>query len=193
VVNHEVVLVRHGETEWTITGQHTSRTDVALTDNGREQARRIAQRLAPRHYALVASSPRERALETCRLAGFGADVTVDDDLAEWDYGDYEGRTTVDILRERPTWSLWRDGAPNGETPAQVAARADRLIARLRALDGDALLFSHGHFLRVLGARWVGFDGADGARLALVPASVSVLGWERATPVIARWDDDGTPA
>jgi broad specificity phosphatase PhoE len=190
---HEVVLVRHGETEWTITGQHTSRTDVALTETGREQARRVAQRLAPRAYVLVGSSPRRRALETCRLAGFGDDVTVDDDLGEWDYGDYEGRTTADIRRERPTWSLWHDGAPNGETPAQVEARADRVITRLRALGGDAIVFSHGHLLRVLGARWAGLGVADGARLGLVPASVCVLGWERDTPVITRWDDDGTPA
>jgi probable phosphoglycerate mutase len=190
---NDVVLVRHGETEWTITGQHTSRTDVPLTETGREHARRIAQRLAPRTYALVGSSPRQRAFETCRLAGFGDDVTLDDDLVEWDYGDYEGRTTADIHRERPTWSLWRDGAPNGETPPQVEARADRVITRLRALDGDAIVFSHGHFLRVLGARWAGLGVADGARLGLVPASVGVLGWERDTPVITRWDDDGSPA
>jgi probable phosphoglycerate mutase len=190
---HEVVLVRHGETEWTITGQHTGRTDVPLTEAGRAQARRIAPRVAPRRYALVLSSPLGRAVETCRLAGFGDEVVVDDDVAEWDYGDYDGRTTADIRRECPNWSLWRDGAPSGESPAQVEARADRVVARLREVDGDAVVFSHGHFLRVLAARWIGLGAADGARFALVPGSVCVLGWERETPVIARWDDDGSPA
>jgi probable phosphoglycerate mutase len=189
----EVVLVRHGETEWTISGQHTSRTDVPLTDAGREHARRIGQRLAGRRFAFVLSSPMQRALETCRLAGFGDVATTDDDVKEWDYGDYEGRTTADIRKQQPDWSLWHDGVPNGETAAQVGERADRVIACLRAIDGTSIVFSHGHFLRVLAARWVELAPTDGARFALEPASLSVLGWERETPVLTRWNDTPNPS
>ncbi|MDQ1519102.1 MAG: hypothetical protein QOI55_175 [Actinomycetota bacterium] len=184
----EVMLVRHGETEWTISGQHTGRTDVPLTDAGREHARRIGERLAGRRFAFVLSSPMQRALETCRLAGFGDVATTSDDVKEWDYGDYEGRTTADIRTEHPDWSLWRDGVPNGETAAQVGERADRVIARLRAIGGTSIVFSHGHFLRVLAARWVELAPTDGARFALEPASLSVLGWERETPVLTGWNN-----
>jgi broad specificity phosphatase PhoE len=187
VTRHEVVLVRHGETEWSRTGQHTGRTDIDLTDEGRAQAKQLAAALVLRKFALVLTSPRTRALDTCRLAGFGDRCEVDDDLAEWDYGEYEGRTTAAIHEARADWSLWRDGAPGGEHAADVAARADRVLARVRAVDGDTLVFSHGHFLRVLGARWVALDAADGGRFALDPASVSVLGWERDTPVFERWN------
>jgi len=185
---HEVVLVRHGETEWTISGRHTGRSDIPLTDAGRQEARRLAVRLAARPCALVLSSPSARALETARLAGFDDRVVTSVDVAEWDYGDYEGRTTADVHAERPDWSLWRDGCPGGEDATQVGARADRVIAAVRAVDGDAIVFSHGHFLRVFAARWVELAPADGARFALDPASVSVLGWERATPVFRRWND-----
>jgi probable phosphoglycerate mutase len=187
VSRHQVVLVRHGETAWSRSGQHTGRTDVDLTDTGRAQSAALASRLASRSFALVLTSPRTRAAETCRLAGFGDRREVDADLAEWDYGDYEGRTTADIRQERPGWSLWRDGVPGGERGADVGARADRVIARARAADGDTLVFSHGHFLRVLGARWIELDVADGGRFALDPASLSVLGWERETPVFACWN------
>jgi probable phosphoglycerate mutase len=182
-------LVRHGETEWTITGQHTSRTDVALTDAGRRDAERLGATLSDAHrFALVLTSPMQRARETCRLAGFDGSAVVSDDVTEWDYGDYEGRTTADIRKERPDWSLFRDGVPGGETAAQVGARADRVIARARAVDGDTIVFSHGHFLRVLAARWLELAPTDGARFALEPASISVLGWERETPVLDRWND-----
>jgi broad specificity phosphatase PhoE len=187
VPRHDVVLVRHGETEWSRAGRHTGRTDIELTDAGRARAKHLGTALDGRAFALVLTSPRRRAIETCELAGFGARAEIDDGLAEWDYGEYEGRTTVEIHASRPDWSLWRDGAPGGEQPAAVAARADRVIARVRAVAGDTLVFSHGHFLRVLGARWAGLDGADGARFALDPASVSVLGWERETPVFERWN------
>jgi probable phosphoglycerate mutase len=185
---HEVVLVRHGETEWTISGRHTGRSDIPLTDAGREQARRLGVDLAARPFALVLSSPRARALETARLAGFDDHIVTSDDVMEWDYGDYEGRTTADIHAERPDWSLWCDGCPGGEDAAQVGARADRVIARVRAVDGDAIVFSHGHFLRVFAARWIELAPGDGARFALDPASVSALGWERATPVFCLWND-----
>lgn len=182
----EVVLVRHGETAWTISRQHTSRTDVPLTDRGRERATALGERLADRPFALVLSSPRRRALDTCRAAGF-PDAVVDDDLVEWDYGEYEGRTTAEIREERPGWTLWGDGAPGGETAAQVTARADRVVERLRALDGDAAVFSHGHFLRVLAVRWLALPATEGRLLALDPGSTSVLGWEREQPVVRSWN------
>jgi len=182
----EVVLVRHGETEWTLSRQHTSRTDVPLTDRGRERAAALVDRLAARRFALVLTSPRRRAADTCRAAGF-PDATVDDDLVEWDYGDYEGRTTAEIREERPGWTLWQDGAPGGETAAEVTARADRVVRRVRAVDGDVAVFSHGHFLRVLAARWLGLPATEGRLFALDPGSTSVLGWEREQPVLSRWN------
>jgi probable phosphoglycerate mutase len=182
----EIVLVRHGETAWTISRQHTSRTDVPLTDRGLERAAALRERLADRRFAVVLTSPRRRAIDTCRAAGY-PDATVDDDLVEWDYGDDEGRTTADIREERPGWTLWADGSPGGETAVEVTVRADRVIERLRAVDGDAAVFSHGHFLRVLAARWLGLDAAAGRLFALDPGSTSVLGWEREQPVLRSWN------
>jgi probable phosphoglycerate mutase len=177
-------------------GRHTSRTDVPLTDNGRAQARALGERLRSHTFAAVMSSSRARALETCRLAGLAglagavSAVEVTDDLAEWDYGEYEGRTTHDIRADVDGWTVWQDRAPGAEPLAHVAERADRVVARVRAASGDVLCFSHGHFLRVLAARWVGWDARAGASLALDAGSISVLGWERETPVITRWNDTG---
>ncbi len=186
------ILVRHGETEWTLTGQHTGRTDIPLTDNGRAQAGRLGAALAERELTLVLSSPLSRALETCRLAGLGDQVQTAAELLEWDYGDYEGLTTPQIRTRRPRWSLWLDGAPGGETAADVGLRADAVVAEIRdALAteaGDVAVFGHGHALRVLAARWLGLPPAEGRLLALEPASVSVLGHEREQPVIRRWND-----
>lgn len=181
-----LVLVRHGETAWTISGQHTSRTDIALTERGRAQARGLAGVLAAYSPTTIVTSPMQRAKETATLAGF-ATPEVSDDLREWDYGDFEGRTTADIRADAPSWSLWHDGAPAGETPAKVAARADSVIGRLRQQGGIVLVFSHGHLLRVLAARWVGMDGSAGASFVLSPASVSVLGWEREQAVFLAWN------
>lgn len=182
-----VVLVRHGETEWSRAGRHTSRTDVPLTDEGRREAAGLAAPLRARTFGLVLTSPLARARDTCALAGFGVVARVDDDLREWDYGDFEGRTTADIRAAEPGWSLWSEGAPGGETPAAVAVRADRVIARVRAASGDVLVFAHAHLLRVLAVRWVGLAASDGARLALAPARISVLGYERETAVIEQWN------
>lgn len=187
----ELVVVRHGATEWSTSGQHTSRTDLPLTEAGREEARQLATVLAARPFGLVLTSPRRRAADTAALAGFGDRAEVCEDLVEWDYGDDEGRTTAEIRTDRPGWTLWRDGVPNGETVEQVAARADRVIERVRASGVDAVVFSHGHLLRVLAARWVGLPGADGRLLALAPASVSVLGWEREQAVVLGWNDVAT--
>ena len=185
---NEVVLVRHGQTEWSLSGQHTGTTDIPLTDEGRRQAELLGARLARWQFALVLTSPLSRARETCRLAGLADAAEVAEALREWDYGDYEGLRTVDIREERPGWGLWVDGVPNGETVEEVGRRADRLIERAQAAEGDVALFAHGHVLRVLGARWVGLSPADGRLLALTTASVSVLGWERETAVIERWNE-----
>src|SRR2546426_9366946 len=147
----EVLLVRHGQTEWSLSGQHTGTSDIPLTDEGRRQGERLGERLAGREFELVLSSPLQRALETCRLAGLSDQVQVREELREWDYGTYEGRTTADIRADRPDWYLWRDGCPDGETAAQVAARTDRIVAELRGLEGDGAVFAHGHLLRMLGA------------------------------------------
>lgn len=184
----QVVLVRHGETEWARVGKHTGRTDIPLTDLGREQAEVAGRRLKGRSFAMVLTSPLSRAADTCRIAGFGDVASVDDDLMEWDYGDYEGRKTVEIREERPGWSLWKDGVPKGESGGDVAARVDRVIERALSIDGDALLFAHGHLLRVLAARWLGL-GFDGGRLlSLSPATLSVLGFERENRVLLHWND-----
>jgi broad specificity phosphatase PhoE len=183
----EVVLVRHGETEWSRTGKHTGSTDVPLTDRGEEQAVGLADALRGRAFELVLTSPLSRAAETARLAGFGEAAQTRDELREWDYGAYEGRTTPDIREERAGWSLWRDGVPGGESATEVGARADRVIAELRALAGDALVFAHGHLLRVLAARWLGLEPTEGRLLALDPATISVLGYERETSVIRVWN------
>jgi broad specificity phosphatase PhoE len=184
----EVVLVRHGQTEWSRDGRHTGRSDIPLTDAGRSQARRLASALAERDPALVLVSPLSRAVETCELAGFAARAEVDDDLVEWDYGDYEGLTSPQIRERQPGWSLWRDGCPDGEAPAEVGARANRVLERVRGTDGEAIVFSHGHFLRVLASRWVGLKPAAGAKLGLDVATLSVLGHEHKTdPVIRTWN------
>jgi probable phosphoglycerate mutase len=183
------VAVRHGATAWSIALRHTGSSDLPLEPEGREQARAVGRRLAHHHFALVLVSPLERARETCELAGFGQ-AQVCDDLREWDYGAYEGRTTAEIRSERPGWSLWSDGAPGGETLSQVATRADRVVAAARAVPGDVLIFAHAHILRVVAARWLALPAGDGSRWVLGPASLSVLGWERETPVIERWNDTG---
>lgn len=185
----QITLVRHGETAWSRSGQHTGRSDIPLTPAGEDAARTLAPRLAKKSYAAVWSSPSSRAVTTCALAGFGAGRVIEPDLAEWDYGAYEGRTTKDILTERPGWRLFRDGCPGGEDAADVGARADRVIARIRALDADLILFSSAHVLRVLAARWIGLPPEGGALLVLGTASVSVLGYEhdRSEPVLRGWN------
>jgi probable phosphoglycerate mutase len=184
---HEVVLVRHGETEWSRSGKHTGRTDVPLTEGGRRQAQMVGAALRSRRFAAVSTSPLSRALETCRLAGFGAVAVPKEELVEWDYGEYEGRTTLDIRSERPGWSLWRDGVPGGEKVDHVGARVDRFLAEVDSADGDVLVFAHGHLLRVLAARWLGLEPAGGRLFALDPATLSVLGYERETRVIKLWN------
>jgi len=184
----ELWLIRHGETEWSRSGQHTGRTDVPLTENGEAQARALRGPLAHVRPVLVLCSPRERALATARLAGLRIDA-VDDDLAEWDYGDYEGLTTNQIRERVPGWTVWTHESPNGESIEQVSARADRVLSRAakRLADGAVVLISHGHFSRVVGARWVGLPGRDGSRLALGTAAPSLLSTERDVPVIDRWN------
>jgi broad specificity phosphatase PhoE len=184
---HEVVLVRHGETDWSLSGQHTSRTDLPLTERGRDRARALAARFAGRSFALVLSSPLLRARETCELAGFGDAMELCEDLREWDYGDYEGLTTPQIHERDPDWVLWRDGCPGGEKPHQVGERADRALARLRAAEGDAIAFAHGHILRVTGSRWIAEPPAFGGRIALGAGAVSALGFERETEVLVQWN------
>lgn len=184
----EVLLVRHGETEWSRTGRHTGRTDVPLTERGRKDAQAVGAALKDRRFALVLTSPLARAAETCRLAGLGEAAVSRDELREWDYGAYEGRKTIDIREERPGWSLWHDGVPDGETGVQVGARVDRVIAELRAVAGDAAVFAHGHLLRVLAARWLGLEPEAGRLFALDPATLSILGYERETPVIRVWNE-----
>ena len=188
MTGHEVVLVRHGQTEWSLSGQHTGTTDIPLTEQGRRHAEALGARLAGWRFERVLSSPLARALDTCRLAGMGDRAEVTDDLREWDYGEYEGRRTLDIREERPGWGLWVDGVPGGETVDEVGRRADRVIETVRHADGDVALFAHGHVLRVLAARWVGLPPDHGRLLALSTASISVLGWERETAVVERWNE-----
>jgi broad specificity phosphatase PhoE len=180
--------VRHGETEWSRLGKHTGRTDVPLTELGRRQAAGVARKLAGHPFALVLSSPLSRALDTARLSGFGDRVETTEDLVEWHYGADEGRTTAEIREDRPGWTVWRDGPLEGESADEVGARVDRVIARVRAADGDALVFAHGHVLRILAARWLGEPATEGRLYALSTATVSELGWERETPVIERWNE-----
>lgn len=183
----EVVLVRHGATEWSEAGRHTGATDLPLVEDGRRRARALGPALAGRSFALVLCSPLLRARETCELAGFAAAALTCDELREWDYGRYEGMTTDEIRGDDPSWSLWRDGCPGGETPEQVGARADRVLAQLRGAGGDSLAFAHGHILRVLTARWIGMAPAGGARFLLAAGAVGVLGYERETEVLSRWN------
>jgi probable phosphoglycerate mutase len=182
-----VHLVRHGETPWSRSRRHTGITDIDLTEEGRAQARALFPRLAGITPALVLTSPRSRAKETCRLAGFGDVATVDERLGEWDYGDAEGRTTAEIRSETPGWSVWTHEIQGGETLAEVAARVDLLIADIRQLDGEVLLFGHAHQLRILGARWCAMPAVAAQHLLLDPASVSTLGYERETPAITGWN------
>ena len=186
-MTREIWLIRHGETAWSRSGAHTGRTDLPLTAAGRDNAAAIGRWLKGRAFALVLTSPMERARDTCRLAGYGDAAQVDSNLCEWDYGDYEGRTTSDIQMERPGWSLWRDGVPNGETIAQVAARAEAVLGKALAADGDTALFAHGHILRILTACWLQLDPRCGSLFALSTASVSTLGYERETRVISCWN------
>jgi broad specificity phosphatase PhoE len=182
----EVWLVRHGETEWSRDGRHTSTTDLALTDEGRRVAESLRGRLADEDFALVLTSPRRRARDTARLAG-RADAEVDDDLVEWDYGDLEGETSEEIRETYPGWTIWQGPVPGGETADQVSARLDRVVTRCRETDGRVLVFGHGHSLRALAARWLDLPVTDGRHLRLDTATVSVLGWERETPVVLRWN------
>jgi probable phosphoglycerate mutase len=190
-----VWLIRHGATKWSQSGQHTGRTDIPLLDEGRRQAAAVGHWLAANVPApsLVLTSPLRRAAETCRLAGYGEHAEECEDLAEWDYGDYEGRTTAEIRAHAPGWTLWADGVPAGERAAEVGRRADRVIEQARVASGDVLVFSHGHLLRVLAARWVGLPPAGGRLLALDAGAVSELGWERETPVVVRWNMPVAPA
>jgi probable phosphoglycerate mutase len=185
-----VYLARHGETAWTVSGQHTGLTDIPLTERGQANARRLGERLKGLTFDHVFSSPLQRARRTCELAGFGAAAQVDPELVEWNYGAYEGKTTEEILRERPDWRLFRDGCPGGESVAEVGARADRVVARLRGLSGDVLLFSSGHFLRVLAAHWLGAEPAAGRFFTLSTATLSIVGYEHnlSEPVIRLWND-----
>jgi broad specificity phosphatase PhoE len=183
-----VMLVRHGETEWSRSGQHTSRTDLPLLDEGVQVAEALGHRLAGHPFALVLASPMTRARETARLAGLGDDLEITEDLHELGYGDYEGRTTPEIRVERPGWDVWVDGSPGGESLTDAGARADRVIARAEAADGDVALFAHGHILRIVGARWLGLPAAAGSGLALSTASLCILGYERERRVIWLWND-----
>jgi probable phosphoglycerate mutase len=185
----EVWLVRHGATDWSQSGRHTGRTDVALNDEGRQQARALARRLAGREFALVLTSPLQRAVETCRIAGYGEDAEVEPELQEWDYGEYEGRTTVEIRQHDPGWTIWTGSVPGGETLEAVGARARRVVARVRAVRGDVALFAHGHILRVLAACWLDLQFDGGRLLALDTATLSVLGYERETRVVRNWNED----
>jgi probable phosphoglycerate mutase len=183
-----VLLVRHGATEWSVSGQHTGTTDIPLTDEGRHHAELVRPRLAERDFALVLTSPLVRARETCALAGLDGQAQVDEHLREYDYGAYEGITTKEIRETRPGWYLWRDGCPDGEMPEQVGARADRVIERALAAGGDVALFAHGHILRVLGARWLELPAAAAGRLALGTAALCDLGFEREIRVAWLWND-----
>ena len=183
----EFLLARHGETEWSAAGRHTGTTDLPLTEGGRRRAGELRSRLAGRPFALVITSPLRRAVETCDLAGLGGEAQIRDELREWNYGDYEGATTAEIRERRPGWSLWRDGCPNGETASEVGERADRVIAEVRAADGDAVAFGHGHMLRVLAARWLGLPPEDGGLLALGTGALCALGYEHELPVIVHWN------
>jgi broad specificity phosphatase PhoE len=185
-----VYLARHGETSWSLSGRHTGLTDLPLTERGEEHARRLGERLRGFRLGGVWTSPLQRAARTCELAGLGHAARMDHDLVEWNYGDYEGRTSTEIRAGRPDWDLFRDGCPGGETPEQIGARADRVVGRLRASPGDTLVFSSGHFLRVLAARWVALEVGAGRCLSLDTASLSALGYERSRsrPVIRLWNE-----
>jgi len=185
-----IYLVRHGETEWSQNGRHTGSTDISLTKRGEENARMAGRRLSRLNFSLVLTSPLKRAKETCEIAGFGGTAKVCDDLVEWRYGAYEGRKTIDIHREDPDWNVFYDGCPEGEMPEDIGRRADRVIKKIRETDGDLLIFSHGHFLRVLAARWLNLTAEHGQRFYLSTATLSILGYEHGLnrPVIFLWND-----
>ena len=183
-------LMRHGETAWSLSGQHTGRTDIPLIEQGEQDARKLAERLRAVKFSRVFTSPLQRARRTCELAGLGDFAEIEPDLAEWDYGEYEGLRPVDIRKGRPDWNVFRDGSPGGESPAQVSERADRVIARLRTLEGDIAIFSHGHFGRALAARWIGLEIWQAQNLLLSTASISILGYEHnfaEVPAIVLWN------
>ena len=187
--NHPLLyVVRHGATEWSVSGQHTGRTNIPLLPEGELQARATGKLLSDIDFSLVLCSPLERAQRTCELAGLREQAVLEDDLYEWDYGDYEGLTTAKIRETEPGWTIWNGPCPNGETIEQVSDRADRVIARVRAQSGNAIVFAHGHFLRVLTARWCELAPVEGQRFVLDPATLSLLGWERETPALLRWND-----
>jgi probable phosphoglycerate mutase len=182
-----IYVIRHGETEWSLSGQHTGTTDIPLTANGRAVALRLRTIFAGQTFSLVLTSPLSRARETCELAGLAAHAGIEPDLKEWDYGEYEGLTTEQIRDERPGWQIFRDGCPGGETPEQVGARADRVIARVRRLPGNVALFAHGHFFRVMVARWIGLPVADGEHFMLDTATLSILGYYGESPAVRFWN------
>jgi broad specificity phosphatase PhoE len=186
----KVYLARHGETAWSLTGQHTGLTDLPLTERGEQNARRLGQRLQGMNFTHVRTSPLQRAARTCQLAGFGGVAVVDPDLVEWDYGEYEGLRTAEIRKQRPDWQLFRDGCPGGESVEEIGARADRVVVRMRMNGDNVLLFSSGHFLRVLAARWLGLPPSDGRLWALDTAALSILGYEHnlSEPVLRLWND-----
>lgn len=178
-------FIRHGETAWSLSGQHTSRTDLPLTEQGERAARGLADKLRGVSFTHVFTSPRLRAQRTCELAGLGALATIAPDLAEWEYGDYEGLRSSEIAVRRPGWNIYRDGCPNGEMPAAISARVDRLLSRLWALEGDVVVFSHGHLGRVLVARWIGLSVTEAQRFSIDPASISILGFDQTAPAVSR--------
>jgi broad specificity phosphatase PhoE len=183
----QVYLIRHGETEWSLSGQHTGITDIPLTENGRKVAKLLAPVLARERFALVVTSPLERARETCELAGLGERAEIERDLMEWNYGEYEGLTTKNIRAQKPRWMLFTDGCPGGETPEQVGVRADRVIARVRAVKGNVALFAHGHIFRVFAARWLGLPVAAGCHFLLDTATLNILSYYRGIPAVQRWN------
>lgn len=184
----EIFLARHGETEWSLDGRHTGTSDIPLTENGRRHATALGGRLEGHEFEAVFTSPLSRAAETCRLAGLGERAVVRDELLEWDYGEYEGRSTPEIRETVPGWTVWSHETPGGETPAQVGARCDALIEELVQFEGNVACFAHGHLLRVLGARWIGVAPEKGANLALSTGTLSVLGWERVNRTLQLWND-----
>ena len=183
----KVYLLRHGETEWSLNGRHTGVTDIPLTENGRKLARQLRPILAREKFVMVLTSPLQRARETCELAGLGTLASVDQDLMEWNYGEYEGLTTEQIRQTRPDWSVFRDGCPGGESPLQVSVRADRIVSRVRTFDGNVALFSHGHILRVLAARWISLSASYGENFLLDTATLNVLGYYRESPAFKIWN------
>ncbi len=183
----DLYVIRHGATEWSVNGRHTGRTDIPLLPQGEDEARATGRLLDGRPFALVLTSPLKRARHTCELVGYGEQAEIDDDLLEWDYGDYEGITTAEIRETVPGWTVWDGGCPGGETIAQVAARADRVIARARAADGDVAVFAHGHILRVLTARWCQLDPTEGRRFVLQTGTLNQLSWEHDAPGVLRWN------